>query len=94
MLTSYITATQNLLQAPGSPSNLYPTGSLTTWINTARGQLAGEAECIRLIGTLALVAGTSVYNFSAISITATGVATSSPFKINTAWLQIAAGSDG
>jgi hypothetical protein len=68
VLNAYITNTQNLLQAPGSAANLYPTASLTTWINIARGQLAGESRCIRVIGTLATVVGQRAYNFSSINI--------------------------
>jgi hypothetical protein len=67
MLTAYQTALQNLLQAPGAPTTLYPTANLTLWINTARGQLAGEAECIRSIGTISTIASQRPYNFSSIS---------------------------
>jgi hypothetical protein len=71
VLTAYQTALQNLLQNPGAPSQLYSVTSQNTWINTARGQLAGEAECIRLIGTISTVVGQRAYNFSSIN---TGVA--------------------
>jgi hypothetical protein len=66
-LTAYETALQNLLQAPGAPATLYPTSNLDLWINTARGQLAGEGECIRAIGTISTVIGQRNYNFSAIN---------------------------
>jgi hypothetical protein len=68
MLNAYLTATQNLLQAPSAPTPLYPNASLTQWINTARGQLAGEAKCIRAIGTISTVAGQRSYNFSGVSV--------------------------
>lgn len=69
MLTAYENATQNLLQLPGaSPNTLYPTANIDTWVNTARGQLAGEAECIRAIGTISTVIGQRNYNFSAINL--------------------------
>jgi hypothetical protein len=71
VLTAYQTATKNLLQNPGAPASLYDTTSLNTWINTARGQLAGEGECIRIIGTISTVVGQRAYNFSSIN---TGVA--------------------
>jgi hypothetical protein len=66
-LTAYETNLQNLLQAPGAPTTLYPTTSLDNWINIARGQLAGEGECIRAIGTISTVVGQRTYNFSSIS---------------------------
>jgi hypothetical protein len=46
---------------------LYAIPDLQSWINTARGQLAGEAECIRVIGTLPTVIGQRNYFFSAIN---------------------------
>ncbi len=67
MLTAYETSLQNLLQLPGVPTTLYPTANLDSWINTARGQLAGEGECIRSIGTISTVIGQRNYNFSSIS---------------------------
>lgn len=76
MLSQYETRTQQLLQNPNAPTTLYSLPNIDSWINQARGQLAGEAECIRVQGTLALTTGQRVYNFSSISIgtpTATGV---------------------
>ena len=67
MLNAYLSATQNLLQNPSAPSQLYSTANLTTYVNTARGQLAGEGECIRFLGTISTVIGQQSYNFSAIS---------------------------
>lgn len=71
MLANYITDTQNLLQKPGASVPLYDTTSITRWINIARGQLAGEAECIRAQGTISTAVGQRNYNFTAIS---TGIA--------------------
>ena len=68
MLNSYITATQNLLQSPGAPTTLYSTANITTWVNTARGQLAGEYGCVRVIGTISTVAGQRNYSFSSLNI--------------------------
>lgn len=68
MLTAYETDTQNLLQKPGATTKLYDTASIDRWINIARGQLAGEAECIRVIGTISTVPGQQAYNFSNINI--------------------------
>lgn len=67
MLTSYITATQNLLQSPGAPTSLYSTSNITLWINTARGQISGESESVRYLGTISTVVGQRNYNFSAIN---------------------------
>lgn len=57
MLNQYLTQTAQLLQNPGAPTTLYSTSDLTGWINTARGQLAGEAECIRTMQQLTLSVG-------------------------------------
>lgn len=72
MLNNYLTATQNLLQNPGAPSSLFTSANLTIYINTARGQLAGEAECIRYPGTINTVFGQRSYSFSSISTVAVG----------------------
>ena len=74
MLSWYITQTQRLLQNPKAPSTLYSTADVTDWINIARGQLAGDAKCVRRIATIATVAGQQSYNFSALTISDTSVA--------------------
>jgi hypothetical protein len=90
VLNTYITATQNLLQNPTATNPLYATNNLITYINTARGQLAGEGRCIRRIGTLALAAGVQEYQFSAISLQSpAGVG--GVININQAMLQVASG---
>lgn len=71
ILTAYLLQTRGLLQNPGAPTALYSDVDLTRWINIARGQLAGSAECIRVHGTLTTVADQRAYNFSSID---TGVA--------------------
>lgn len=68
MLTAYLTQTRGLLQNPGAPTALYSDADLTRWVNIARGQLAGEAECIRVQGTIATVAAQRSYAFSAINV--------------------------
>lgn len=73
MLATYESRTQALLQNPNAPTTLYPLASIDSWINQARGQVAGEGECIRRQGTLALAQGTSVYPFSSISISDSAV---------------------
>lgn len=78
MLNSYIALTQGLLQLPGAPSTLYSVANVTTYINIARGQLAGEGHCIRRIGTLKTTIGQVNYNFSAITSLVEGGTTSDP----------------
>ena len=57
MLTAYLLATRRLLQLPSAASTtLYTDTDLTAYLNTARGQLAGESECIRIHGTIPTVA--------------------------------------
>lgn len=71
MLTTYLTRTKQLLQNPSAPTQLYTNADLTSWVNVARGQLAGEAECIRYQATISTVVAQRPYNFSSLS---TGVA--------------------
>jgi len=66
-LTAYETQTRQLLQNPTAPTTLYSTTDIDTYINRARGQLAGEAECIRYQAALSTVASQQVYNFSAVN---------------------------
>ena len=69
MLTSYLTQTRSLLQLPGNNStSLYTDADLTRWINIARGQVAGEGECIRVSGRISTVIGQEAYNFSGINV--------------------------
>jgi hypothetical protein len=68
LLTAYLARTNQLLQNPGASTALYATADLTSWINQARGQLAGETECVRFLGTLTTQIGVRNYNFSSISL--------------------------
>lgn len=68
MLTRYITDTRNLLQNPSAPTTLYDPTNLLLWINKARGQVAGEAECCRVNATILTVINQRSYNFSDISL--------------------------
>jgi len=70
-LTEYQNRVTRLLQYPAAPTPLYATADITTWINMARAQLAGESQAIRYLGTLSTVIDQRNYNFSAIN---TGVA--------------------
>ena len=67
MLTAYLAQTRSLLQNPSAPTSLYSTADLSRWINLARGQLAGEAECIRKVCTISTVADTQAYDFSGLN---------------------------
>lgn len=71
MLDNYLFDTRHLLQSPSAPTSLYTTSDLTRWINIARGQVAGDGECIRYLASLSTIADQRSYNFSSIS---TGVA--------------------
>ncbi len=68
MLTIYLARTSQLLQNPAAQNPLYATADLTSYINQARGQLAGETECCRFLGTLSTSLNTRNYNFSAINL--------------------------
>lgn len=67
-LTAYETQTQRLLQNPKSPTTLYATSDIDSWINTARGQVAIEFECVRTLGTITTVLNQRNYNFASINI--------------------------
>lgn len=66
MLNSYVTQTQDLLQNPAAPNTLYSSVSVIQWINIGRGQLAGEAECVRFQGNLSITQGAFSYPFTSI----------------------------
>ena len=66
-LSAYITAFNELIQAPNSPTPLISSAVATAYINTARNQIAGEGECIRVYASLTLTPGTQQYGFSAIT---------------------------
>ena len=89
MLAQYQTRTAQLLQNPAAPTTLYATSDLTSFINQARMQLAGEAACVRIQGTLALAQGQQVYPFS--SIVLGNSAVGGIFNIMTMWLAIGGG---
>lgn len=77
MLNAYLNQTQRLLQNPAASTVLYSQADLTSYINTARGQVAGEAACIRQLGTLTLTQGISTYAFTSVvipSMAALGIA--------------------
>ena len=67
MLANYLAQTRGLLQNPSAPTALYNDADLTRWINIARGQMAGETECIRAIGTVSTVVSQQPYNFASVN---------------------------
>ena len=93
MLTTYITATQQQLQNPSSAAaKLFSTPDLTTYINLARSQIAGMAECIRNYATLPLAANQRVYNFSTIVLTAPTTGIQDVFNVRQSLVQVGQGS--
>lgn len=90
MLTQYQTRTNQLLIYPVPSVPLYATSDVTGWINEARGQLAGESECIRVLGTISLTEGTISYPFTSISLGgASGV--SGVVNVRQMWYSVASG---
>ncbi len=64
MLAAYEVAVQQLIQLV--PSGLIPTPTLDRYINTARMQLAADAECVRSSATLTCTIGTQGYGLSSL----------------------------
>lgn len=92
MLNTYLTATQNLLQNPTALQPLYSVPTLTAFINTARGVLAGESESIRVMGTLALTVGQRAYPFTSIVLpNATTLGLAGVFNVRYVWYVVGSG---
>jgi hypothetical protein len=70
MLNAYLSSFTNLIQAPSAPVPLISAAQATAYINSARGQVASEGECIRVYSTLAVTAASQQYAFSAITVPA------------------------
>ncbi len=86
MLAQYEILTAALLQAPSSPIPLIPTATLDTYINNARLQVAAQGACVRQYLSLALVAPTTRYNFSAL--TGFGAGVSGVYQVRQLWYQL------
>lgn len=94
MLNSYLQQTQQLLsdlrQQTTNPA------FLTRYVNTARGQIAGEGVCIRSVATIQTAIGQRIYNFSGLSFggspSATGI--QGALNINTLWYAIGSNTYG
>lgn len=65
MLTQYQQNARRILNDQGFAR--FFEGDLTDWINQGRGQIAGEAECVRVYASLSVGAASRQYPFSAIS---------------------------
>jgi hypothetical protein len=90
MLTAYQTALVNLLQAPQQPTPLISPSQQTVFINTARGQVAAEGECVRVYGSLTLTVGQRSYTFAGINVSSVpGV--SGVNNLRTLWYLTASG---
>lgn len=94
MLAQYLTQTARLLQNPPAAPALYATSDLTSFINTARGQVAGDAECIRVLGSLPLAVGNrGPYPFSAINVgTSSVTGVDGPFNVRQVMVVIGGGN--
>lgn len=66
MLYAYLQTTRRLLLNDQTFAK-YNDFDLQDWVNVARGQVAGESECIRVYATLAITPPAQQYQFSAIS---------------------------
>lgn len=64
MLTEYQQKTRLLLHDESFAK--YNDFNIRMWVNEARGQVAGEAECVRVYATLAATSATQQYQFSSI----------------------------
>lgn len=67
-LNAYLQQTQLLLNDPNATQ--YNTADLTSWINTARGQIAASQQCIRYNSLITLAVGTQAYRINALSVPA------------------------
>lgn len=65
-LDQYLQRTQLLLADPDFAK--FNEGDLTSYVNMARGQIAGESECVRAYLTLAVSSATQQYPFSSINL--------------------------
>lgn len=81
MLNTYITQTQQMLANPPAPATLYSTSDITSFINRARLQIAGESQSIRGYLSLAVTSASQQYAFSAIDLTAAPAGSAGVFSV-------------
>ena len=67
LLSQYLAITQSLIQTPASPIPLITTALLTQYINIARGQIAGQAECVPAFASLTVTPNVDGYAFSSLT---------------------------
>jgi len=91
VLTAYENSVLSLLQAPSSPVPLVPTATIDQYINTARGQVAGQGKCIRQYATLILATGVRTYPFSAVTFAAGTQGILGPNDARMIWYLVASG---
>lgn len=91
LLSQYVLQTQQLLSNPPAKNPLYATSDIESYINRARGQLAGDSESIRNYATLNITAGQRVYPFSAVTLAAPTAGIAGIFNIRFAWYQVGEG---
>ena len=72
LLSQYLAITRSLIQTPQSPIPLLTDALLTTYINVARGQVAGQGECLPALGELLVAPGQQTYPFSSVYFTEQG----------------------
>lgn len=83
MLAAYEAAVQRLIQLV--PSGLIPTPTLDSYINTARMQLAADAECIRARGNLTFAAGLQTYFTASIIVNAPDAGIANTFSVRSGY---------
>ncbi len=71
MLDAYLQRTRLLMQDQNFV--IFNEEDLINFINMARGQIAGQSECVRVLAPLNVSGGTQQYNFSSIALSTTGV---------------------
>lgn len=92
LLSEYALQTNQLLQNPAAAANpLYAADDITSFINRARVQLAGDGECIRNMAALNLVEGQRVYPFSAITLGDPAAGIEGIFNVRFIWYQVGTG---
>lgn len=83
-LNAYITATQSLVNDPAAQR--FTTTQLTTYINTARAQLALEGECVRFNFGLDGILFTGTFTSGSPNITGVSPAASAVLDTLTSWI--------
>ncbi len=87
MLTSYQQRARLILSDPAFAR--FNDFDLRDFCNTARGQIAGEAECVRVYGSVSLVPNQRSYPFGSFTLPGAGVAAVNTLR--TLWYNVASG---